>query len=155
MVSNNLQLQQKKLQMYFPSKGFTLIEMMVVVAIIGILAAIAYPNYQKYITRSKRADMMSEMQNIGSIIEAKKLAKGSYTEIKVTDLSIGSFPSGTPLYNVTITPNNGTNLTGSNWMITASPKANTMMVADGTLTLSAEGRKCRASKCGLGKEWSE
>ena len=36
------------------SKGFTLIELMIVVAIIAIIAAVAYPNYTQFVTRSKR-----------------------------------------------------------------------------------------------------
>ena len=54
-------------------KGFTLIELMVVVAIIGILAAIAYPSYQGYVERTNRADMMAEMQQIAQRIEANKI----------------------------------------------------------------------------------
>lgn len=50
-------------------KGFTLIELMIVVAIIGILAAIAIPQYQNYVARSQVSRVMSETASVKTAIE--------------------------------------------------------------------------------------
>lgn len=52
------------------SKGFTLIELMIVVAIVGILAALAWPNYMDYVRRSNRAEAKTEM-----LVLAQRLQK--------------------------------------------------------------------------------
>ena len=128
--------------------GFTLIELMIVVAIIGIVSAIAYPSYQGYIEKGMRTDMMAEMQNIASTIKSRKLAQGRYSNDLLTGLG-GDYPANKALYEVTFSPN----LLTSQWEISAKPKSGSRMVGDGTLTLNYQGLKCRDSTCGTGSEW--
>lgn len=70
------------------SKGFTLIELMIVVAIIGILAAIAYPNYTEYVRRTHRAEIASLLSEQTQSLERFYSKNGSYTD--ATGVSTGN-----------------------------------------------------------------
>jgi prepilin-type N-terminal cleavage/methylation domain-containing protein len=59
-------------------KGFTLIEMMIVIAIIGILAAIAIPDFLKYQARSKQSEAKLNLGSLGTCAEAFRAEKDTY-----------------------------------------------------------------------------
>lgn len=59
-------------------KGFTLVELMIAVAVIGILAAIAYPQYQQYVLRANRAEAQSIMMETAQFMERYFTTNGTY-----------------------------------------------------------------------------
>lgn len=68
-----------------PKRGFTLIELLVAVAIVGILAAIAYPSYSQYIVRSNRSAAESHLLSLANKQEQYMLDHRQYTAV-VNDL---------------------------------------------------------------------
>jgi type IV pilus assembly protein PilE len=68
------------------TEGVTLLELMVVVLIVGILAAIAIPAYNDYITRSRRSDAFTALETVRAAQEMYRAEKGQY------QTALGSLP---------------------------------------------------------------
>lgn len=97
------------------SNGFTLIELMIVVAIVGILSAIAYPSYTKYVQKSRRADALGALAQIQVTYERCYAQNFSYN---ATCGSLPSFPSksGQGFYSINVS-----NLSATTFTLTATP----------------------------------
>lgn len=128
------------------NNGFTLIELMVVVAIVGILAAIAYPSYQNSVIKSKRADAKSALMELSNWMERYYTTTGCYTSggcaagtTTAPTLPFTNAPkSGTANYALTVT------VTPNTFTLTATPQSNTPDNC-GALTLDNTGVKSIAS----------
>lgn len=121
--------------------GFTLIEMMIVVAIIAILAAIALPSYQEHIRKGHRAAAQSEMMDIANREQQFLLANRAYADKPTLEANGYGLPSAVGAkYTYAITPNNGVN--PPTFLITFTPAGS--QTADGNLTLDSAGAKKRA-----------
>ncbi|RYY74107.1 MAG: pilin [Gammaproteobacteria bacterium] len=73
--------------------GFTLTELMIVVAIIGILAAIALPQYQNYLTKSQVSRVMGEVASLRSIVESCAVEGKTTIGNSTGECSPGASPS--------------------------------------------------------------
>ncbi|HZJ96165.1 MAG TPA: type IV pilin protein [Thiopseudomonas sp.] len=112
------------------SKGFTLIEVMIVVAIIGILAAIAYPSYDEYVKRGNRTEGQAFLQDVAARQERYFSQNNEYADTAAKlNVSTGS---ETGKYTLSIATSDG-------YTLTATQQFNDTKC--GNLTLNALGVK--------------
>ena len=123
------------------SRGFTLIEVMIVVAVIGILAAIAFPSYQSQIRKSNRAAAQAVMMDVANKQQFYLSSQREYADT-LAKLSVTPPNDVTRWYDVTVTTDPAA--TPPTFLVTATPKAGTAQVPDGVLTLNSAGTKMRA-----------
>ena len=124
-------------------RGFTLMELMIVVVIVGILAAIAYPNYQESVRKSRRSDAKTALSDLAARQEQYFNDNKTYTDNPTTlDAKFkGKTTTEQGFYNITIAAG-GTGSLVSSYQITAT--AIGIQASDtkcATLTYASSGSK--------------
>jgi len=128
--------------------GFTLIELMIAVAIIAILTGISWPTYVSYMTRSSRSAAQTKLLELAGLQEKIYQDANSYT-VSATAAYNGRADGGLGTtgntddgkYALTITPNA---LPTQTFLITATPVIGSTQDGDGILTISSNGTRLHA-----------
>jgi type IV pilus assembly protein PilE len=120
-------------------RGVTLIELMIVVVVISILAAVAYPNYQEFTNRAKRNEARAALLRLAVNQERFYLNNNTFTQ-NLTQLGFGSTPTAdteTGYYRIQVTAANASNFTATATYLHGGAEAATC----GSFTIDGRGVK--------------
>jgi type IV pilus assembly protein PilE len=128
--------------------GFTLIELMITLAIVAILVSIAYPSYQEHLRKGRRAAAQSFMLELASrqqqyLLDARAYAVGPGA---LTTLNLAAPADVTRFYAVAVTPDAPES--PPVYSIVATPIGGSTQSPDGVLTLNHLGAKTRGGTAG-------
>jgi type IV pilus assembly protein PilE len=132
--------------------GFTLIELMIVVVVLGILASITYPNYMESVRKSRRADAKGALMGFANAMERHFTETNSYCNAAATTVGSCTDATGVPktsIYSSQSPVDGGTafynlrvgSATATTFTLTAAPTGPQTGDKCGTLTLAHTGAK--------------
>lgn len=123
-------------------RGFTMVELMIVLAVVGILASVAYPSYVNHVIRSNRTAAQAHLMDLAQH-EQQYLADNRTYAASVSALNLTTPTSVSSKYTISIDVQAGPPPT---FTITATPVTGGSQAQDGALTIDNAGTKGPASK---------